>query len=174
MGRKGLIERFLFEIKKDLPKVTSFGPSTLFPVLPGFTQGGAENLHRSSVFLHENRAVMTSTLASEPNPGILTALQGLSALPVTFSRNTTPTLTHWTEELERAQRLARSRHPTVLAIAQGKLLGVARDWHGHGQDQKDFACYSCKKCCHFGSTVYICQYGPLLITNHKRGRRILV
>ncbi|KAH7986504.1 hypothetical protein HPB52_024906 [Rhipicephalus sanguineus] len=53
----------------------------------------------------------------------------LSASLPTFNESGTPTFKHWIEELERIQRLARWEGPTLLAIAQGKLRGVAVDWH---------------------------------------------
>ncbi|KAG0419175.1 hypothetical protein HPB47_004292 [Ixodes persulcatus] len=46
-----------------------------------------------------------------------------------FNGSGTPTFKHWVGELERTQRLARWEDPTLLAIAQGKLCGVAADWH---------------------------------------------
>ncbi|KAH7965515.1 hypothetical protein HPB49_008526 [Dermacentor silvarum] len=139
-----LIDRLLVDTAKDPPPnhepapcvpeiATSFPtmpvPTTSFPAMPAFTSDPAENMQRMAAFLHQNMAIMMTTIASHANPVHVTTLPDLSASLPTFNGSGTPTFKHWIEELERIQRLARWEDPTLLAIAQGKLRGVAADWH---------------------------------------------
>ncbi|KAH7960610.1 hypothetical protein HPB49_021509 [Dermacentor silvarum] len=80
-------------------------------------------------FSSPKMAIMMTTIASHANPVHVTTLPDLSASLPTFNGSGTPTFKHWIEVLERIQRLARWEGPTLLAIAQGKLRGVAADWH---------------------------------------------
>ncbi|KAG0415412.1 hypothetical protein HPB47_007424 [Ixodes persulcatus] len=86
-------------------------------------------MQRMAAFLHQNMAVMLTTLADQANQVHVTTLPDLSASLPTFNGDSTPTFKHWIGELERTQRLARWEDPTLLAIAQKKLRGVAADWH---------------------------------------------
>ncbi|KAH7958844.1 hypothetical protein HPB49_005694 [Dermacentor silvarum] len=104
-------------------------PTTSFPAMPTFTSDPAENIQRMAAFLHQNMAIMMTTIASHANPVHVTTLPDLSASLPTFNGSGTPTFKHWIEELERIQRLARWEDATLLAIAQGKLRGVVADWH---------------------------------------------
>ncbi|KAH7959732.1 hypothetical protein HPB49_013342 [Dermacentor silvarum] len=97
--------------------------------MPTFTSDPAENMQRMAAFLHQNMAIMMTTIASQANPVHVTTLPDLSASLPTFNGSSTPSFKHWIEELERIQQLARWEDPTLLAIAQGKLRGVAADWH---------------------------------------------
>ncbi|KAH7936493.1 hypothetical protein HPB49_000145 [Dermacentor silvarum] len=100
-----------------------------FPAMPTFTSDPAENMQCMAGFLHQNIAIMMTTIASHANPLHVTTLTDLSASLPTFNGSGTPTFKYWIEELERIQRLARLEDPALLAIAQGKLRGVAADWH---------------------------------------------
>ncbi|KAH7974157.1 hypothetical protein HPB49_010592 [Dermacentor silvarum] len=104
-------------------------PTTSFPAVPTFTSDPAENMQCMAAFLHLNMAIMMTTIASHANPVHMTTLPDLLASLPTFNGSGTPTFKHWIEELERIQLLARWEDPTLLAIAQGKLRGVAADWH---------------------------------------------
>ncbi|KAH7980020.1 hypothetical protein HPB49_012590 [Dermacentor silvarum] len=143
-NKEELIDRLLLDTAKDPPpnhepaqcvpaNSTSFPtmlvPTTSFPAMPTFTSDPAENMQRLAAFLHQNMAIMITTLASHANPVHVTTLPYLSASLPTFNGSGTPTFKHWIEELERIQRLARWEDPTLLAIAQGKLHGVPADWH---------------------------------------------
>ncbi|KAH7979691.1 hypothetical protein HPB49_010587 [Dermacentor silvarum] len=143
-NKEELIDRLLVDTAKDPPPShepapcvaaisTSFPampvPTTSFPAMPTFTSDPAENMQRMAAFLHQNMAIMMTTIASHVNPVHVTTLPDLSASLPTFNGSGTPTFKHWIEELERIQRLARWEYQTLLAIAQGKLLGVAADWH---------------------------------------------
>lgn len=137
-NKEELIDRLLVDTAQEPPPnvpaaSTSFptvpAPTMSFPEMPTFTSDPAENMQRMTAFLHQNMAVMMTTIASQANPVHLTTLPDLSASLPTFNGSGTPTLKHWVEELERTQRLARWEDPTLLAIAQGKLRGVAADWH---------------------------------------------
>ncbi|KAG0416105.1 hypothetical protein HPB47_006711, partial [Ixodes persulcatus] len=122
-----LIDRLLTDATQNPPN--ALAPATLFPTMPAFTTDEAENMQRMAAFLHQNMAVMMTTLANQANQVHVTTLPDLSASLPTFNGGGTPTFKHWIEELERTQRLARWEDPTLLAIAQGKLRGVAADWH---------------------------------------------
>ncbi|KAH7958941.1 hypothetical protein HPB49_006791 [Dermacentor silvarum] len=143
-NKEELIDRLLVDTAKDpppnhepapcVPEIsTSFPtmpvPTTSFAAMPAFTSDPAENMQRMAAFLHQNIAIMMTTIASHANPVHVTTLPDLSASLPTFNGSGTPTFKHWIEELERIQRLARREHPTFLAIVQGKLRGVAADWH---------------------------------------------
>ncbi|KAH7952001.1 hypothetical protein HPB52_016724 [Rhipicephalus sanguineus] len=70
----------------------------------------------------------------EPTPRMHAISTSFPTVPIsaslpTFNESGTPTFKHWIEELERIQRLTRWEDPTLLAIAQGKLRGVAAGWH---------------------------------------------
>ncbi|XP_042146154.1 uncharacterized protein LOC121835747 [Ixodes scapularis] len=137
-NKEELIDRLLVDTAQEPPPnvpaaSTSFptvpAPTMSFPETPTFISDPPENMQRMTAFLHQNMAVMMTTIASQANPVRLTTLPDLSASLPTFNGSGTPTLKHWVEELERTQRLARWEDPTLLAIAQGKLRGVAADWH---------------------------------------------
>lgn len=101
--------------------------------MPAFTDNCAENIQLLAAFLRQNMAVMITTVACHTDSVNVTTLPDLSASLPTFSGNDTPTIKHWTEELERAQRqardLARAWENPAVAICQGKLRGVAADWY---------------------------------------------
>ncbi|KAH7981473.1 hypothetical protein HPB49_024465 [Dermacentor silvarum] len=137
-NKEELIDRLLVDTAKDpppnhepvpcVPEIsTSFPtmpvPTTSFPVMPAFTSDPAENMQCMAAFLHQNMAIMMTTIASHVNPVHVRTLPDLSASLPTFNGSGTPTFKHWIEELERIQRLARWEDPTLLAIAQGKLRG---------------------------------------------------
>ncbi|KAH7959890.1 hypothetical protein HPB49_014747 [Dermacentor silvarum] len=139
-----VIDRLLVDNAKDLPPnhepapcvpalSTSFPtmpvPTTSLPAMPTFTSDPAENMQRMATFLYQNMAIMMTTIASQANPLQMTMPPDLSASLPTFNGSGTPTFKHWIEELKRIQRLARWEDPTLLAIVQGKLRGVAADWH---------------------------------------------
>ncbi|KAG0443563.1 hypothetical protein HPB47_014776, partial [Ixodes persulcatus] len=126
-NKEELIDRLLTDATQNPPN--ALAPATLFPTMPAFTTDEAENMQRMAAFLHQNMAVMMTTLANQANQVHVTTLPDLSASLPTFNGGGTPTFKHWIEELERTQRLARWEDPTLLAIAQGKLRGVAADWH---------------------------------------------
>nr|XP_050030108.1 uncharacterized protein LOC126526235 [Dermacentor andersoni] len=143
-NKEELIDRLLVDIAQDPPpnhepapclpaNPASFptmpAPTTPFPAMPTFTSDPAENMQRMAAFLQQNMAIMMTTIATHTNPVHVTTLPDLSASLPTFNGSGTPTFKHWIEELERIQRLARWEDPTPLAIAQGKLRGVAADWH---------------------------------------------
>ncbi|KAH7973649.1 hypothetical protein HPB49_003510 [Dermacentor silvarum] len=140
-NKEELIDRLLVDTAEDpppnhepapcVPEIsTSFPtmpvPTTSFPAMPAFTSDPAENMQRMAAFLHQNMAIMMTTIASDANPVHVTTLPELSASLPTFNGSGTPTFKHWIEELERIQRLARWEDPTLLAIAR---RGVAADWH---------------------------------------------
>ncbi|KAG0444587.1 hypothetical protein HPB47_013626 [Ixodes persulcatus] len=126
-NKEEFIDRLLTDATQNPPN--ALAPATLFPTMPAFTTDEAENMQRMAAFLHQNMAVMMTTLANQANQVHVTTLPDLSASLPTFNGGGTPTFKHWIEELERTQRLARWEDPTLLAIAQGKLRGVAADWH---------------------------------------------
>ncbi|KAG0424909.1 hypothetical protein HPB47_027887 [Ixodes persulcatus] len=126
-NKEELIDRLLTDATQNPPN--ALAPATLFPTMPAFTTDEAENMQRMAAFLHQNMAIMMTTLANQANQVHVTTLPDLSASLPTFNGGGTPTFKHWIEELERTQRLARWEDPTLLAIAQGKLRGVAADWH---------------------------------------------
>ncbi|KAH7973625.1 hypothetical protein HPB49_003464 [Dermacentor silvarum] len=143
-NKEELIDRLLVDTEKNpplnhepapcIPAIsTSFPtmpvPTTPFSAMPTFLSDPAENMQRMAAFLHQNMAIMVTTIASHAHPVHVTTLPDLSASLPTFNGSGTPTFKHWIEELERLQRLARWEDPSLLAIAQGKLRGVAADWH---------------------------------------------
>lgn len=143
-SKEELINRLLFGTAQELPPnqepapglpATSASFPTMpvitmsFPAMPTFTTDPAENMQRMTAFLHQNMAVMLTTIASHANPVHVTTLPDLSASLPTFNGGGIPTFKHWIEELKRIQRLARWEDSALLAIAQGKLRGVAADWH---------------------------------------------
>ncbi|KAH7977866.1 hypothetical protein HPB49_003813 [Dermacentor silvarum] len=132
-NKEELIDRLLVDTAKDpppnhepapcVPEISTSFPTmpvstTSFPAMPAFTSDPAENMQRMAAFLHQNMAIMMTTIASHANLVHVTTLPDLSASLPTFNG-----------KLERIQPLARWEDPTLLAIAQGKLRGVAADWH---------------------------------------------
>ncbi|KAH6947049.1 hypothetical protein HPB50_016915 [Hyalomma asiaticum] len=133
-SKEELINRLLFGTAQELPPNQEPAPglpatSASFRAMPTFTTDPAENMQRMTAFLHQNMAVMLTTIASHANPVHVTTLPDLSASLPTFNGSGIPTFKHWIEELERIQRPARWEDSALLAIAQGKLRGVAADWH---------------------------------------------
>ncbi|KAG0425520.1 hypothetical protein HPB47_027318 [Ixodes persulcatus] len=110
-NKEELIDRLLTDATQNPPN--ALAPATLFPTMPAFTTDEAENMQRMAAFLHQNMAIMMTTLANQANQVHVTTLPDLSASLPTFNGGGTPT---WED-------------PTLLAIAQGKLRGVAADWH---------------------------------------------
>ncbi|KAH7952418.1 hypothetical protein HPB52_023267 [Rhipicephalus sanguineus] len=117
-------------------------------------------MQRMAAFLHQNMAVMMTRIASHANPVHVTTLPDLSASLPTFSGSGTPTFKHWIlEELERIQRLARWEDPTLLAIAQGKLRGVAADCHAStGRQLTTWAIWKAGLHEQFGEQLSIIQW----------------
>ncbi|KAH7933516.1 hypothetical protein HPB49_013269 [Dermacentor silvarum] len=115
-NKEELIDRLLVDTAKDpppnhepapcVPEIsTSFPtmpvPTTSFPAMPAFTSDPAENMQRMAAFLHQNMAIMMTTIASHANPVHVTTLPDLSASLPTFNGSGTPTFKHWIEELKR-------------------------------------------------------------------------
>ncbi|KAH6922535.1 hypothetical protein HPB50_015277 [Hyalomma asiaticum] len=173
-NKEELIDRLLVDTAKEpqpnhepapcVPAIsTSFPtvpvPTMSFPAMPTFTSDPAENMQRMAAFLHQNMAVMMTTIASHANSVHVTTLPDLSASLPTFNGSGTPTFKHWIEELERIQRLARWEDPTLLAIAQGKLRGVAADWHAStGRQLTTWAIWKAGLQEQFGEQLSIIQW----------------
>ncbi|KAH7937638.1 hypothetical protein HPB49_013943 [Dermacentor silvarum] len=120
-NKEELIDRLLVDKAKDLPpnhepapcvpaiskaSPTMPVPITSFPAMPTLTSDPAENMQRMAAFLHQNMAIMMTTIASHVNPVHVTTLLDLSVSLPTFNGSGTPTFKHWMEELDRNQRLA--------------------------------------------------------------------
>ncbi|KAH7949853.1 hypothetical protein HPB49_016274 [Dermacentor silvarum] len=108
-NKEELIDRLLVDTAKDpppnhepvpcVPEIsTSFStmplPTTSFPAMPVFPSDPAENMQRMAAFLHQNMAIMMTTIASHANPVHVTTLPDLSASLPTFNRSGTPIFKH--------------------------------------------------------------------------------